>query len=145
MMNTSFSVSKKIYLDEAFAAITTYFSNNESINVFYDKDRHPGIKFIMKHDGRDMCGLLFKSGSVILTGLKTDDEFLTGATTILECLHGLAGQVVLQNNLETFELTKTKKRATKRQRLLSASIATVATVATVANDRDIFDDIADYL
>jgi TATA-box binding protein (TBP) (component of TFIID and TFIIIB) len=75
MINTSFKIRSSFHLENAYAEMNNSCNNDPTITIVYDKERYAGLKMYMFCDGKKTTGLLFKSGSVILTGLKDFGEF----------------------------------------------------------------------
>jgi TATA-box binding protein (TBP) (component of TFIID and TFIIIB) len=78
MVNTSFKLAFGINMEKSFAFISKY--SDTVVKITYDKEHHAAIKFSMFLTAdKKTTFLLFKSGSVIATGIKTSNEFKEGA------------------------------------------------------------------
>lgn len=55
-------------------------------NAYYDKERHPGLKLVVQVLGRSITCIIFRTGSMILTGIKDPSELRVVYSIIMDIL-----------------------------------------------------------
>jgi TATA-box binding protein (TBP) (component of TFIID and TFIIIB) len=87
MVNTSFVFKRHISMDRAFPLIVQALASTPLVNVYYNKSVHAAIKITVKSPTdpkRKITGLIFRSGSVIFTGIQTPEEFKKGMNILVD-------------------------------------------------------------
>jgi TATA-box binding protein (TBP) (component of TFIID and TFIIIB) len=92
MVNTSFVFKRHISMEKAFPKIVQALASKPLISVYYDKSVHAAIKITIKssrNPKRKITGLLFRTGSVIFTGIQTFHEFNKGIKILVDAYAAL--------------------------------------------------------
>lgn len=70
LFNVNYKIGKEIDLFDMFRKL------KETLVVSYDRDEYSGLKIKIPMDDRHLTGLLFASGSMILTGCKSRSDLV---------------------------------------------------------------------
>jgi TATA-box binding protein (TBP) (component of TFIID and TFIIIB) len=83
MINSSLAFYKYVLLKNAFIKMRNTQQSN--VNIFYEEERSKGLKFVIfASPSRKITIFVFKSGSIVATGMQTGAELMTGITIVLD-------------------------------------------------------------